>query len=171
MPSQKVLEAKQQEVAALADRLGKSVAGVLVDYKGINVADDTALRKELREAGIEYAVSKNSLLALAVKGTSLEGLSDVLKGMTAVATSESDHVAAARILNKFAGAHPNFTIKSGFIDGEVIDAAKVESLAKLPSKEQLIATLAATLNEPVAMFARALQAVVDKGDAAPAAAE
>ena len=171
MPSSKILEAKKQEVAAISERLSKACAGVLVDYKGISVADDTALRKELREAGVEYTVSKNTMINLAIKDTSLEGLGECLEGTTALATSADDYVAAARILSKFASAHNNFTVKSGFLDGEVISVEKVTSLAKLPSREVLLATVCRVFNEPIASFARAVQAIVDKqGEGAPEAA-
>ncbi|MBR4967719.1 MAG: 50S ribosomal protein L10 [Bacteroidaceae bacterium] len=173
MPSAKILEAKKAEVAAIAERLQGACAGVLVDYKGINVADDTALRKELREAGVEYTVTKNSMIELAIKGTDLEGLSDCLAGTTALATSNDDYVAAARILAKFANTHKDFTIKSGFLDNEVISLDKIDSLAKLPSREVLLATVCNAFNAPIAAFARAVQAIVDKGGepAAEAAAE
>lgn len=170
MPSAKILEAKKAEVAAIAERLDGACAGVIVDYKGINVADDTALRKELREAGVEYTVTKNSMIELAIKGTELEGLSDCLAGTTALATSKDDYVAAARILSKFAGAHKNFTIKSGFLDNEVISLDKIDSLAKLPSREVLLATVCNAFNAPISAFARAVQAIVDKSGEATAEA-
>ena len=166
MPSAKVLEQKKQIVADLTDMLQNSVAGVVVDYKGINVADDTALRAELRKEGVEYTVTKNTMIELAVKGSELEGLTDCLKGTTAVATSKDDYVAAARILAKFASTHENFTIKSGFLDNEVISLDKIDSLAKLPSREVLLATVCNVFNAPIASFARAVQAIVDKGEAA-----
>lgn len=174
MPSVKVLEAKKQEVAAISDRLKNACAGVIVDYKGITVAEDTALRAELRKEGVEYTVSKNTMIGLAVKDTDLEGLSSCLEGTTALATSKDDYVAAARILCKFASAHKNFTVKSGFLDNEVIGVEKIESLAKLPSREILLATVCNVFNAPIASFARAVQAIVDKengGAAAEPAAE
>ena len=170
MPSAKILEAKKAEVAAIAERLQGACAGVIVDYKGINVADDTVLRKELREAGVEYTVTKNTMIELAIKGTELEGLSDCLAGTTALATSNDDYVAAARILSKFAGTHKNFTIKSGFLDNEVISLDKIDSLAKLPSREVLLATVCNAFNAPISAFARAVQAIVDKGGEATAEA-
>ncbi len=170
MPSAKILEAKKAEVAAIAERLQGACAGVLVDYKGINVADDTALRKELREAGVEYTVTKNSMIELAIKGTDLEGLSDCLAGTTALATSNDDYVAAARILAKFANTHKDFTIKSGFLDNEVISLDKIDSLAKLPSREVLLATVCNAFNAPISAFARAVQAIVDKSGEATAEA-
>ena len=167
MPSVKVLEAKKAEVAAIADRLANSCAGVIVDYKGTNVADDTALRAELLKEGVEYTVSKNTMIELAVKDTELQGLSSCLEGTTALATCKEDYVAAARILCKFATTHPNFKVKSGFIDNEVISVEKIESLAKLPSREILLATVCNVFNAPIAAFARAVQAIADKnGEAA-----
>ena len=172
MPSVKVLEAKKTEVAAISERLQNACAGVIVDYKGINVADDTVLRKELREAGVEYTVTKNTMIELAIKGTELEGLSECLEGTTALATSADDYVAAARILCKFASTHDNFNVKSGFLDNEVISLEKIDSLAKLPSRDVLLATVCSVFNAPIAAFARAVQAIVDKdGETAEAAAE
>ena len=172
MPSEKVLELKKQKVADLSAQLKNACAGVVVDYKGINVADDTKLRKELREAGVHYAVVKNTLLHLAVQDAGLQELDNVLSGTTAIALSEDDHVAPARILCKFANASKTFTVKSGFLDGDVIGLEKINSLAKLPSREILLATVCNAFNAPIASFARAIQAIVDKsGEAVPAQAE
>ncbi|MBQ4339338.1 MAG: 50S ribosomal protein L10 [Clostridia bacterium] len=170
MPSEKILEQKKQVVAEFTDLINNSVAGVVVDYKGITVADDTKLRKELREAGVKYSVVKNTLLGLAAKNTGLDEMTDVLEGTTAIAISENDHVAAARILNKYAeGSKGKFTIKSGYLDGKVISVDMIESLAKLPSREILLATVCNAFNAPIAAFARVIQAIVDKdGEAAPA---
>jgi large subunit ribosomal protein L10 len=172
LPSEKILEAKKAEVAAIAERLQNACAGVIVDYKGINVADDTALRKELREAGVEYTVTKNTMIKLAIDGTDLEGLGECLEGTTALATSTDDYVAAARILCKYASKHENFNVKSGFLDNEVISVEKIDSLAKLPTRDVLLATVANVFNAPIAAFARVVQAIVDKdGETAEAAAE
>ena len=174
MPSEKVLEQKKQIVAGLADTLKNAVAGVVVDYRDITVAEDTALRKELREAGVQYSVVKNRLLGLATKEVGLEGMDEFLNGTTAIATSAEDHVAAARILSKFSDSHKTFAVKSGFLDGKVIDLATIQSLAKLPSREILLATVCNAFNAPIASFARAVQAIVDKqngGDAPAAEAE
>ncbi len=176
MPSAKVLESKQAVVAALTERLKNACAGIIVDYKGITVADDTALRKELREAGVEYTVVKNTLLRLAIAATELNGLETVLDGTTAIATSADDYVAAARILSKFADTHKEFNIKNGFLDTEVIDTAKIAGLAKLPSREVLLAQVLGAFQAPIAAFVRAIQAIVDNGgepvaDAAAEAAE
>ena len=140
MPSEKILEQKKQIVNDLADTLSSSVAGVIVDYKGITVEDDTKLRKDLREAGVKYAVVKNTILKLAAEKAELSDIDDVLEGTTAIATSAEDYTAAARILCKFASTSKTFTVKKGFLDGKVIGVDTVESLAKLPSKDVLLAT-------------------------------
>ena len=172
MPSASVLEQKKQVVAQLSERLSASIAGVVVEYKGITVADDTALRKELREAGVEYTVVKNTLLGLAIKGTSLESMSDVLEGATAIATSKDDYVAAARVLNKYAEKIESFNLKTGYIDGEVISDDKLKELATLPSREVLLSMVANVFSAPIASFARAVQAIADKNsDGAEAPAE
>ena len=163
MPSTVILEKKQAQVAELAERIKGSIAGVVVDYKGINVEDDTKLRKELREAGIEYTVVKNTLLKRAAEIAGLEGMDSVLEGTTAIATSKDDYVASARILQTYADKHNNFSLKSGYLDGEVIELAKLQALAKLPSREVLLATVCSVFNAPIAAFARGVQAIVDKG--------
>ena len=168
MPNASVLEKKQQQVAELKEKIAGAVTGIIVDYKGINVSDDTALRKELRENGVEYFVVKNTILGRAIDGTSVEGMKSVLEGTTALALSKEDYTAAARILCKFAEGHDNFKVKSGFLDGEVVDVATIESLAKLPSKEVLLATVCSAFQAPIAAFARAVQAIVDKNGSADA---
>ena len=162
MPNASVLEMKQQQVAALSEKLSAAITGVVVDYKGITVADDTALRKELRENGVEYFVIKNTILSRAIDGTDLEEMKSVLEGTTAIALSTEDYTAAARILSKFAEGHENFKVKSGFLDGKVVDVATIDALAKLPTKEVLLATVCSAFQAPIAAFARAVQAIVDK---------
>lgn len=171
MPSQTILEAKKQQVAEIKATVESACAGVLVDYSGISVADDTKLRKELREAGIKYTVVKNTLLRKAIEGTDLVEIDPFLNGNTAMATSEDDHVSAARILNKYAESNDSFTIKTGFLDGKIIDKATIESLAKLPTRDVLLATVCNAFNAPISAFARVIQAIVDKNgeEAAPAA--
>ncbi len=169
MPSNKVLEQKQQVVADLKAKVEGAVAGVLVDYKGITVEQDTKLRKELREAGVEYAVVKNTLLRFATKGTNFEELEKVLEGTTAMAVSQ-DPIAAAKILTKFAdNSKGKFTIKAGFVDGHVIDSAKVNELGKLPSKEQLLSMLCSALQGNLRGLAVALNAIAEKQDGGEAA--
>lgn len=171
MPNAKVLEQKKQIVAEVAEKIKNSVAGVVVDYTGTSVSDDTALRKQLREAGIDYFVVKNTLLGRAVEGTDLESIKEVLEGTTAIAISNEDHTAAARILSKFASDHESFKIKAGYLDGKPVDLATIDSLAKLPTKEVLLATVVGAFQAPIAAFARAVQAIADKNGSAPEAAE
>ena len=149
MPSEKILEQKKAFVADLSQKLKNACAGVIVSYKGINVADDTKLRKELREAGIDYFVVKNTLLLRAAKEACLEDLASVLEGTTAIAISKNDHVTAARILCKFAENSESFKAKAGFIEGKVINEAEVLNLSKLPTKEVLVAKAMSSLNAPI----------------------
>ncbi len=164
MPNAKVLEEKKAFVASLAEKLKNSPAGVLVDYKGITVEDDTILRRKLREAGVDYAVIKNTLIRFAAKEAGLEGLDDVLSGTTALAISTTDDVVApAKILNDYAKEHENFTIKAGYLEGNVIDEKEVVALAKMPSKETLIAQTLYSFNYPIMQLAIALNAIAEKG--------
>ena len=156
MPSAKILETKKAVVAKLAKKLKNSCAGVVVSYKGINVEDDTNLRRELREAGIEYMVTKNTLLKRAAEDAQIGELTPVLEGSTAIALSENDHIAASRILCKFSDSHDFYQIKSGFIDGNIIDEKEVHRLAKLPSREVLITQVLGGLNAPISGFANVL---------------
>lgn len=156
MPSQKVLEEKQKVVADLTEKLKKACSGVLVDYKGITVADDTKLRKALRDAGVVYGVQKNTLISLAAKQSGLEELEGVLSGTTAIAISENDLIAPAKILNEYAEKNDNFKIKAGFIEGKVVGADQISALAKLPPKEQLIAKMLGSLNSPISGFVNVL---------------
>ena len=169
MASAIVLESKKQAVAALAEELKGSCAGVLVEYSGVTVADDTALRAELRKDDVNYKVVKNSILKRAAVEAGLDGLDDVLNGTTALALSAEDPVAPARILKKFADGHKDFNIKAGFMDGAVVDLETINSLATLPPKDILLATVCNAFNAPIAAFARVIQAVVDKsGEEVPA---
>ncbi len=163
MPSKSVLEAKQAIVAELADRLKASCVGVVVSYKGINVEDDTKLRKELRENGVKYTVVKNTLLRRATDEVGLSDMDSVLEGTTALATSDDDYTAAARILANFAKKNDYFEIKSGYMDGAVVDLDTIDHLAKLPTREVLLANVLGAFQAPIASFARAIQAIVDKG--------
>jgi large subunit ribosomal protein L10 len=162
LPSEKTIELKKEYVASLADVLKNSCAGVLVEYKGVSVEKDTKLRSDLREAGVKYSVVKNTMLKRAADSIGLEGLDDVLKGTTALATSADDYVAAARILCKFAETNKGFSVKAGFMDGKVIQSTEVEGISKLPSREILIATVLGGLNAPIAALARAVQAIADQ---------
>ena len=156
MPSEKILEQKKQHVAELAEAFKAANVGVLVNYLGINVEDDTKLRKQLREAGCQYKVVKNTLLHLAFEQAGIEGLDESLKGTTAIAYSENGYTEAPKILSDYAKGHENFTIKSGFIDGSTVDAAGITELAKLPSKEVLIAQVLGGFYAPIQGFANVL---------------
>ena len=165
MPSQKILEEKKQIVAGIADQLKGAVAGVLVNYSGITVEDDTKLRKELREAGVQYGVVKNTLLKRAADEIGMNGLDPVLEGTTALATSTQDYSAAARILSKYAKDSKTFEVKSGFADGKVLSVEEIDALAKLPSREVLLAMVLGAMNATITGLAVALNAVVEKQQA------
>ncbi len=171
MPSEKILTQKQEYVAQLKSKLEKSVAGVLVDYKGISVEKDTKLRAELREAGIEYSVIKNTMLRLAVKGTELEDLKENMTGSSAIAISNEDPIAAARILNKFSkDSKGAFTIKSGYMDSKVMKADEVIAIADLPSREGLLSMLLSALTGNLRGLACGIKAVADQKEAGEGAA-
>lgn len=163
MASEKIIKAKQEQVAELTEKISGSVAGVIVDYKGINVLNDTKLRRELREAGIEYTVIKNNILSRAAIEAGYGEMTGVLVGTTAFAISKEDPIAAAKILNKYAeGSKGKYTIKGGFMEGKVLDAQGVERLAKLPGKPELLTMLCMALNGNIRGLAVALNAIVEK---------
>lgn len=172
MANKNIIQAKQDQVEALKARIEKSVAGVLVDYRGITVADDTKLRKELREAGVHYAVIKNNIMRRAAEATGFGGLAESMTGTTAFALSEEDPIAAAKILQKFADDSKGaFTIKAGFMEKEVLDAAGVERVAKLPGKTELLTMLCMALNGNIRGLAVALNAVAEKSAEGAVAAD
>lgn len=155
MPSEKILDTKKQAVTALAEEIKKANVGILVDYKGITVADDTKLRKGLREAGDSYKVVKNTLLKRALADAGIVGLDELLKSTTAIATGE-DYVSAAKVLASYAKGNEDFKIKGGFLDGAAVDAAGIKNLAELPSKEVLVAQVLGGLNAPISGFVTVL---------------
>jgi large subunit ribosomal protein L10 len=166
MPSAKILEAKQAKVSQLTELLKGSKSGVLVDFRGITVEEDTKLRKELREAGVKYSVEKNTMLKRALAEAGINGLDGVLEGTTAIAVSDSDETAPARILGKYAEElEDKFELKAGFIGEEIYDQAGVQALSKIPSKETLLAMLVGSLQGPMQKLAATVQAVVDKKEA------
>ena len=163
MPSAKILEVKKALVADLNEKIAGSLAGVVVAYNGISVADDTKLRKELREAGVHYMVVKNTMLRLAIKDSDLAGMTDALTGSTALAISKEDPIAAARILNKFAeGSKKGFALKAGYMEGQVMDVDAVSAIAKLPDREGMLSMFAGALTSTLSGLAVAMQAYVDK---------
>ena len=173
MPSNSILVQKQQVVADLAEQIKNSVAGVVVNYQGITVENDTAMRKALRQAGVKYVVMKNTMTGRACDMVGYGELKQYLSGMTAIAISENDPVAAAKVLKTYAEKVESFNILAGYVDGAVIDANTVNELADIPNKETLIAKLLGSIQSPLYKFAYAIKAVVDKengGEEAPAEA-
>ena len=173
MPNAKVLSEKQAIVAALVEDLKAANSGVLVDYKGITVAEDTALRHELRENGVEYAVVKNTLLRRALDDVNLGELDEVLNGTTSMAISKEDPIAPMRIVNKYAKQMGNrFNIKAGFMEGKVLPLDDVYALAELPSKEALLGQVLGMMLAPITSLAIVIKAIAEKdGQPAEAPAE
>ena len=163
MPSASVLEQKKQVVAELVETLKSAQAGVLVDYRGLTVEQDTDLRKKLREAGVEYKVVKNTLTRFAAKEVGLDGLDEQLNGPTSLAVSADDPVAPAKVIADFAKTVECLQIKAGFLDGNVISIDEVNTLANTPSRDTLIAKIMGSLNAPISNLVRTLQALVDNG--------
>ena len=169
MPNAKVLSEKQAIVAALVEDLKAANSGVLVDYKGITVAEDTALRHELRENGVEYAVVKNTLLRRALDDVDLGELDGVLNGTTSMAISKEDPIAPMRIVNKYAKQMGDrFNIKAGFMDGKVLPLDDVFALAELPSKDALLGQVLGMMLAPITSLAIVIKAIAEK-DGQPAA--
>lgn len=163
MASPAILEKKKQLVQEIAGKLKGSCSGVVIDYKGITVADDTNLRKKLREAEVDYFVVKNSLLALAADEAGLDDLKEVLTGATAIALSENNYFDGAKILNEFAESKKDFfSIKSGFFDGKVVSVERIKVLSKMPGKEGLVAKALGSMMAPVSNLVYALNAIADK---------
>ena len=171
MPSNKILEEKKQVVESLAAKMQSAQAGVLVKYEGIKVSEDTELRAALRKAGVEYTVMKNTLTGRACDIAGYGEMKQYLSGMTAIAISQTDPLAPAKIMKEYADKIECFEIKAGFVDGEVIDVKGVEALAAIPSKEQLICKMLGSLMSPLYGFAYVLQAKIDKEEGGEAAAE
>ena len=170
MASEKILAGKKSYVEGVKELLDASMGGVVFDYKGITVEEDTKLRKELREAGVHYEVIKNTMLKIAIKGTEIEALSECLSGSTAVAiANEEDPLAAARILNKFCEASKGkYEIKGGYLDGEVLDVEGVQKIANLPNRDGLLSMLLSALQGNLSGLARVINAVKEQkeGEAA-----
>lgn len=163
MPSEKILEQKKSYVADLNERIQGAQAGVLVDYIGITVDQDTKLRRELREAGVEYTVVKNTMMHLAIQDTPYAELDSALKGTTALALCGEDPLAPARILCKYADASKGqFTVKMGYMDGKIIPAEEIHALSKLPGREGLLSMLLSALTGNLRNLAVGLNAVAEK---------
>ena len=164
MPSEKVLEQKKAQVAEVAEALKSAQTGILVDYRGLTVEEDTKLRNNLRQAGVKYFVVKNTLLRLAAKEVGLDGLDEALHGPTALAVSEEDAVAPAKVMADFAKEYDKLEIKRGFMDGAVMTLDEVKKLAATPNRETLIAKMLGSLNAPISNLARLLSTIVDGGE-------
>ncbi|AEH46179.1 50S ribosomal protein L10 [Parageobacillus thermoglucosidasius] len=156
------IELKKQIVAEIADKFRASKSTVIVDYRGLNVAEITELRKRLREAGVEFKVYKNTLTRRALAEVGLEGLNDVFTGPNAIAFSNEDVVAPAKILSEFAKEHEALEIKAGVIEGNIATIEEINALAKLPSREGLLSMLLSVLQAPIRNFALAAKAVADQ---------
>ncbi len=157
------VELKQPIVQEISEQIAGAQSVVVVDHRGLTVAEDTQLRKELREAGVTYKVYKNTLMNFAFKGTEFESLTEVLKGPSAIAVSKDDATAPARILAKFAKTAPKLEIKAGVVDGVFYDVAGVNTLASIPSREALISKLLGSLQSPITNFARVLNQIAEQG--------
>ena len=173
MPNAQVLTEKQAIVAALTERLQNATSGVFVDYKGINVADDTKLRAELREAGVEYTVVKNTLTRFAAKNVGFEELDSVLNGTTSLATTTGDPIAPIRIVSEFAKKmNGKFEVKAGFMEGKVLPLDQIAQIAELPGKDALYAKVLGTMLAPITSLAVVLGQILEqKGGSVEAAAE
>ena len=168
MPNAKVLSEKQAVVAALTEQLKGAASGVLVDYKGITVAEDTALRVELRQNDVKYSVVKNTLARFAMDNVGLGELDELLNGTTSLATSDNDPIAPMRVVNKYAKKMNNkFNIKGGFMDGKILSLDEIMALAELPSKDVLQAQALGMMLAPITSLAIVLKAIAEK-DNAPA---
>ncbi|MDR2421460.1 MAG: 50S ribosomal protein L10 [Oscillospiraceae bacterium] len=173
MPNEKVLSEKQAAVDALTERL-RGISGVLVDYKGVTVAEDTEMRARMRAENVDYAVVKNTLMRFAVRNVGFEALEPLLNGTTSLATSRSDAVSPAKIIKDYSSKlAPRFTIKGGFHDGKVISVSEVESLASIPPLPVLQAQLLGIMLAPITSFAVVIKAIAEKsgGSVAASAAE
>ena len=168
--SKKAIEMKQNIVSEIAEKLEKASACVVVDYRGLTVDEVTQLRTKFREAGVEYKVLKNTLVRRAAKQLNMmeEFNDEKLVGTNAFAISYDDAIAPARVVKEFAKEHPNLEFKMGYVEGEFYDAAKLESLASIPSREELIAKLLGSLKAPVSNFVYLLDAIAKNKEEAEA---
>jgi len=164
------VELKQPVVSEIKELLDGAESAVVVDYRGISVAQDTALRKKLREAGISYKVYKNTMIRFAAQGTAFEALEPNLEGPTAIAVSKTDATAPARILAEFAKTAPALEIKGGVVEGTYYDAKGMEKIYSIPSRDILLGKLLGSIQSPITNIARVLKQIADAqgGEAAEA---
>ena len=159
------VELKQPIVQAIADDIKDAQSVVLVDYLGLTVAQDTELRKQLREAGVIYKVCKNTMMKRAFEGTEFAGLEEYLEGPSALVVSKDDATAPARIICKFAKTAEALEVKAGVVEGNVYDAAGINELSKVPSREELLSKLLGSLQSPITNLARVLNQIAEQGGA------
>ena len=160
------VELKQPIVQEISENIKDAQSVVVVDYRGLTVAEDTQLRKQLREAGVAYKVYKNTLVNFAIKGTDFESLSDVLEGPNAFAISTTDATAPARVIAKFAKTAPALEIKAGVVEGTFYDADGMKAIATIPSREELLSKFLGSIQSPITNFARVINQIAEKGGAA-----
>lgn len=160
------VELKQPIVEEIAAGIKNAQSVVLVDYRGLTVAQDTELRKALRDADVSYKVYKNTMMNFAFKGTDCEGLAPFLEGPSAMAYSETDATAPARVIAEFAKKANKLEIKAGVVEGNVYDAAGMATIASIPSREVLLSRLLGSMQSPVTNFARVMNQLAEKGGAA-----
>lgn len=156
------LKAKEAIVAEVQEKFATAQSLILIDYRGVSVAQDTELRNQFRAAGVEYKVIKNEVIKRAANNLEFENLDALLQGPTSVAYSAEDAVAPAKIIAKFIKDTDKMSVKGGVLEGKAIDAAMVDSLAKLPSKEELLAKMMGSLNAPVTGLVMTLSGVLSK---------
>lgn len=162
MANAKILAEKQLAVSEVTEKLKSSSCTIVTDYRGLNVAQVTQLRKSLREAGIEFTVLKNTLARRATASAELSELDEFLTGPTAIAFSKDDVVAPAKILTEFAKKNDKLNVKAGVVEGRVVGFDQIKALADLPSREGLLSMLLSVLQAPVRNFALAVKAVAEK---------
>lgn len=156
------VEQKQIIVNEIKEKLEKATSAVLVDARGLTVEQDTALRKQLREAGVDYKVYKNTMMNFAVQGTQFEGLKDYFEGPSAIAICYEDPTVGAAIISKFSKTAKALEFKAGVIEGTCYDAKGMVAVADIPSREVLLSKLLGSFKSPMGSFARVIQAVADK---------
>ena len=164
------VELKQPIVQEISEMINGAQSVVVVDYRGLTVAEDTQLRKQLREAGVSYKVYKNTLVNRAVEGTEFESLRDSLEGPNAFAVSTEDATAPARVLAEFAKKAPNLEIKAGVVEGTFYDKDGIQVIASIPSRDELLAKFLGSIQSPITNFARVIKQIAEK-DGEGAAAE
>ncbi|MDV8947569.1 50S ribosomal protein L10 [Limosilactobacillus reuteri] len=164
--SEAAIAKKAEIVKQTTDILNAAQSAIVVDYRGLTVAEVTDLRKQLRDAGIQMSVIKNKILDRAVEGTDYEDLRSTFVGPTAVAFSDEDPIAPAKILKKFADDHDALEIKGGFIEKSVKTLDEINEYANMPGREELLSMLASALQDPMRKIARAVKAIADKEDEA-----